>query len=396
MLFSFTITSKDKKSHARTGIIKTAHGTIETPYFVPVATTAQIRAIDTKDVKKLNIPALLSNTYHLHCKPGESVIKKAGGLHKYMKFKGVLFTDSGGFQAFSLGLGKESGGRKLGFFPNNRQTTKKDTNLFAKVTPKGVYFTSIYDNTKRFMGPKESMRIQSALGADIIMAFDECTSAVSDKKYIEESMHRSHLWEQQSLKFRDKKQALYGIVHGGWFKDLRLQSATFINTLPFDGIAIGGSLGPDKKSMYSILDYVIPVLDDRPRHMLGIGWIDDIFECVERGMDTFDCVETTRVARHGYLFISPKAGGKKSNKFRLSIRKSINEKDSRPIDSECNCELCKKYSRSQVRDMYKSKSVEYYRLATMHNIHFMLSLMENIRNSIKKQTFTKLKKQWIK
>ncbi len=311
-----------------------------------------------------------------------------------MKFPGVLFTDSGGFQAFSLGIGKETGGRKIGFFNNNRQVEKNASSL-AKVTERGVTFTSIYDNSKHFMGPKESMQIQSDLGANIIMAFDECTSATSNKAYIAESMERSHRWEKLSLKYRNKKQALYGIIHGGWFKDLRLESAEIINSLPFDGIAIGGSLGPDKKSMYEVLDYVIPALDDRPRHMLGIGWVDDVFECVERGMDTFDCVETTRVARHGYVFISPRSGGNKKNKFRLSIRKSLYEKDKKKIDSTCSCELCKNYNRSQAHDLYKAKAPEYYRLATIHNITFMLDVMRQIRNSIKNQTFQKLKKRWM-
>lgn len=396
MTFSFTVTHRDKKSRARVGVIKTSHGKIETPYLIPVATSGYIRAITPKDLKDLKAPCVLTNTYHLHCKPGESVIKKKGGIHKYMKFPGVIFTDSGGFQAFSLGLGKETGGRKLGFFPNERTAAEQASPAFARVTEQGVHFTSVYDNSKDFMGPKESMKIQSDIGADIIMAFDECTSATSTRTVIEKSMHRSHRWEKLSLKYRDKKQALYGIVHGGWFKELRLESTRYINSLPFDGIAIGGSLGPNKESMYKILDYLIPELDDRPRHMLGIGWVDDLFECVERGMDTFDCVETTRVARHGYLFISPKSGGKRSNKYRLAIRKSSYEKSKAPVDSQCDCELCTQYTRSQVRDMYKAKAVEYYRLATIHNIKFMLDLSAQIRESIKKGTFSKIKKQWIK
>ncbi|MEK6899236.1 MAG: tRNA guanosine(34) transglycosylase Tgt [Nanoarchaeota archaeon] len=394
MTFSFTITHQDKNSRARAGIIKTPHGKLETPYLIPVATSGYIRAITPKDIAKLKIPCLLANTYHLHCKPSEKIIKKKGGLHKYMKFPKIIFTDSGGFQAFSLGIGRETGGRKIGFFTNNRKV-EQNTQGIAKVTERGVTFNSIYDNSKKFIDSKISMQIQSDLGSDIIMAFDECTSATSSRKYIEESMHRSHRWEKLSLKYRDKKQALYGIIHGGWFKDLRLESAKVINSLPFDGIAIGGSLGSDKKSMYEVLDYVIPELDDRPRHMLGIGWVDDLFECVERGMDTFDCVETTRVARHGYLFISPKSGGNKKNKFRLSIRKSFYEKDKRKIDPTCKCELCKKYTRSQTREMYKAKSPEYYKLATIHNITFMLNLMEKIRESIKKSKFSKLKKEWI-
>lgn len=394
MTFSFTITHQDSKSKARAGVIITSRGKLETPYLIPVATSGYIRAITPRDIAKLKVPCLLANTYHLHCKPGEKIIKKAGGLHGYMKFPKIIFTDSGGFQAFSLGIGRETGGRKIGFFTNNRQI-QANTEGMAKISELGVSFNSIYDNSKRFIDSKISMQIQSDLGADIIMAFDECTSATSSKAYIKESMHRSHRWEKLSLKYHNKKQALYGIIHGGWFKDLRLESAKYISSLAFDGIAIGGSLGPDKKSMYEVLDYLIPTLDNRPRHMLGIGHIDDLFECVERGMDTFDCVETSRVARHGYLFISPKSGGKKSNKFRLSIRKNIYEQDKKKIDSSCKCELCKKYTRTQTREMYKAKSPEYYRLATIHNITFMLNIMKKIRESIKKDKFNELKKEWL-
>lgn len=395
MSFSFKVTSRDSKSLARTGIIKTPSGKLETPYLIPVATSGYIRAITPQDIKKMKIPCLLANTYHLHCKPGEKAIKRKGGLHKYMKFPGIIFTDSGGFQAFSLGLGKETGGRKLGFFPNNRQEKSKGESI-AKVTDKGVTFLSIYDSSKHFLNAKKSMDIQSDLGANIIMAFDECTSAMSSKSYIEKSMNRSHKWEKLSLEYRDKKQALYGIIHGGWFKDLRLKSAQYVSGLPFDGIAIGGSLGPNKKSMYEVLDYVVPALDSRPRHMLGIGWIDDLFECVARGMDTFDCVETTRVARHGYLFISPKSKGNKKNKFRLSIRKLKYENDTSPIDSWCKCDTCKKYKRYELREMYKSKSPEYYRLATIHNISFTQQLMKEMRQSIKNGRFSKMRKTWVK
>ena len=209
-------------------------------------------------------------------------------------------------------------------------------------------------------------------------------------------MERSHRWEVESLKYRDKKQALYGIIHGGWFKDLRIKSAKFINSLPFDGIAIGGSLGETKESMYEILDWIMNKIDERPRHMLGIGWIDDIFECVERGIDTFDCVEMTRVARHGNLYIGPKSGGKKENKFRLTISRNIYSKDKKPIDSTCKCSTCKNYSRSELYKLIKNKDLKYGKLATIHNIIFMENLTKEIRKAIKKGKFKELKKNWIK
>lgn len=401
---TFTIHAKDKKSLARTGTIKTAQGTIQTPYLIPVATRGYIRCLDEKDFKKLKMQALLANTYHLHFKPGDEAIKEAGGLHAYMKFSKPLFTDSGGFQAFSLGLGTQGEARKLGFFPKDRTPKEKNEKVHATITDKGVVFTSVYDGSKTFMGPKESMNIQSNLGADIIMAFDECTSQQSSKSYIKQAMTRSHKWELESLKYHNPKQALYGIIHGGWFKDLRMKSTKHIRDLEFqgkqfDGLAIGGSLGKTKQDMYDILDLIIPELDEaRPRHMLGIGWVDDIFECVERGMDTFDCVEMTRIARHGNVYISPEAGGRKSNKFVHAIKESQPNKN-QPIDSSCTCSTCKKYTRTELHKLkleYKNGNTLYGYLATIHNIHFMHNLTKQIREAIKADTFSKLKKHWLK
>jgi len=402
----FKILAQDKNSRARAGIISTKHGNIETPYLIPVATKGSIKSLTPQDIKKINPQALLANTYHLHLLPGDNKIKNQGGLHKFMSFNKPIFTDSGGFQAFSLGIGAEIGVKKIGFFPGERIPFKKEDN-HAKITKKGVIFKSIYPPYKQhFIGPKESMQIQSNLGADIIFAFDECTSPSSNKKYIEESMHRSHRWEKQSLKYHNLNQALYGIIHGGWFKNLRAESAKYINSLPFDGIAIGGSLGKTKKDMHKILDWIIPNLNNRPRHMLGIGWIDDIFNCVEHGIDTFDCVEMTRIARHGNLYISPKAGGNIKNKFRIDIAKQIYESEKSPIDSSCSCHTCENYSRADIRKLYKimcqdrqnieAKSL-YGKLATIHNVHFMLDLTSKIRQSILEgnNSFQKLKDYWL-
>ncbi len=402
----FKIIARDKKSRARAGVIKTKHGNIETPYLIPVATKGSIKSLTSKDIKKINPQALLTNTYHLHLNPGDNKIKNLGGLHKFIKFNKPIFTDSGGFQAFSLGIGSEIGVKKIGFFPGERTPSPRGNNN-ARITKRGVMFKSIYPPYKEhFIGPKESMQIQSNLGADIIMAFDECTSSSSNKSYIEKSMHRSHNWEKQSLKYKNKDQALYGIIHGGWFKDLRKESAKYISSLPFDGIAIGGSLGKTKEDMHKILGWIFPHLDDRPRHMLGIGWVDDLFCCVEQGIDTFDCVEMTRIARHGNLYISPKAGGEIKNKFRINIQKSIYKKDKKSIDPNCRCPTCKKYSRSDIRKIYKKMTKEkenkkikdlYGKLATIHNIHFMLDLTSKIRQSIMKgnNNFQKLKDYWL-
>lgn len=397
--FKFTITARDKHSGARTGIIETKHGKIETPYLVPVATRGKIIALSDKDVKILNPQALLANTYHLHfMPPGDKAIKKIGGLHKVMQSPKVLFTDSGGFQALSLGIGRVRNMRKIGFIPgNNKIQNNKTEESFAEMTKKGIIFKSTYKDEKRFMGPKESMQIQSNLGSDIIMAFDQCNCAGDTKQETKEAMIRSHEWELESIKHHDKNQMLYGIVHGGAFKDLRTKSAKFILSLPFDGIAIGGSLGKTKDEMYKILNWIIPLIkeDKRPKHMLGIGWVEDIFRCVELGMDTFDCVETTRVARHGNLYISPKSSGSVSNKFRLSIRKSIYKNDNKKIDSSCSCLTCKKYKRKHIHELYRTKSPEFNKLATIHNLHFMENLTKIIRKSIKSGKFQELKKKWL-
>ncbi len=394
--FSFKILAKDKE--ARAGVIHTSHGNIETPYLVPVATRAEIISLSNEDISSLNIQCLLANTYHLHFKsPGDEAIKKKGGLHKIMNFPKSIFTDSGGFQALSLGLGRINNLRKIGFFPGQNKINPDSNNKsFVKIKKDGILFTSIYNGKKSFIGPKESMKIQSNLGSDIIMAFDQCNFLEETKKQTEAIMKRSHQWEIESLKYHDKSQALYGIIHGGIYKDLRIESSKFIKYLPFEGIAIGGSMGKTKKEMYKILDYITNELkdDERPRHLLGIGWIDDIFECVEKGIDTFDCVEMTRVARHGELYTSPPIGNIK-NKFRIPIRKKIFS-ENKKIDRKCDCSTCKNYKRKDLHLMYKQKSKEYQRLATIHNIHFMLSLMEKIRGSIKAGKFKELKNEWIK
>jgi tRNA-guanine transglycosylase len=394
--FSFKILKKDKNSKARAGIIKTANGDIETPYLIPVATSASVRALDSEDLDMLRAQCTLSNTYHLYLRPGDVRIKKLGGLHKFMNFSKPIFTDSGGFQAFSLGYGMEHNINKLGnIFPEGKTCEEKKEKL-ARINDKGVEFKSVYDGTKHFFDAKKSMKIQSNLGADIIMAFDECTSPLSDYDYTKKAMERTHRWAKDSLKYHDKKQALYGIIQGGWFKDLRLESAKFINSLPFEGIAIGGSLGKSKKDMHKILEWIIPLLDDRPRHLLGIGDIDDLFECVERGIDTFDCVAPTRIARRGNLYILPESGGKVENKFRINIKAAKFKDDKKPIDSKCGCHTCKNYSRAYLRHLYVVNELSYFRLASIHNIYYMLNLMRRIRESIKNGNFSKLKRRWLK
>ncbi len=393
--FSFQVLKSDLQTRARRGVIRTRRGLIETPYFVPVATLASVRSLGADDLEALGVQCTLANTYHLHLKPGDETIGRHGGLHRFMGFGGPIFTDSAGFQAFSLGFGREHNINKVGgIFPEGRTTEEKRENL-TKITDEGIRFKSVYDGTWHFLDAKASMRIQSNLGSDIIMAFDECTSPLSDYDYTKKAMQRTHDWAGLSLEHRDPGQAIYGIIQGGWFEDLRRESTELISSLPFDGIAIGGSLGNCKEDMHQVLDWVIPRLDGRPRHLLGIGEIDDIFECVERGIDTFDCVTPTRIARRGNLYIRPESGGCKENKFRISIKALENKEDPQPVDQNCCCPTCRRYSRAYLRHLYAAKELTYFRLASIHNLHFMLRLMEEIRESINSGTFLQLKKKWL-
>jgi len=397
----FEIIKQSKKSKARTGIIKMQHGKIETPYYIPVATAAAVKGLDSRDMEMLDSQVLLANTYHLHLKPGEKTIKKLGGLHKFMSWNKPLFTDSGGFQAFSLGYGMEHNiGKIAGFFPGDYEYKERNKQKkLATVTDDGVIFKAHDSGKLVHLNPKISIQIQHDLGADIILAFDECTSPLSDYHYTKLSMHRTHRWAVQCLEFHKKsksKQVLFGIIQGGEYKDLRHESGKFITNLDFEGIAIGGSLGKTKKDMHKVLDWTVPLLPKhKPRHLLGIGTIEDLFECTEKGIDTYDCVAPTRVGRRGTLFISPKAGGRIKNKFKINIKNTPFKLDRKPIDPYCECHTCKNYTRAYISHLFRARETAYYRLASMHNVHFMLRLMEEIRKSINDNSFLKLKKQWL-
>lgn len=394
--FDFEVVKEAETSRARVGVIKTRRGCIDTPYFIPVATLASVRALGSDDLAALNVQCILANAYYLHLKPEDELINKLGGLHRFMAFDRPIISDSAGFQAFSLGFGREHNISKIGsIFPEGRETSDKRENL-TKITDEGIHFKSPFQGIWRFMDAKTSMKIQSNLGSDIIMAFDECTSPLSDYEYTKKALERTHNWAALSLKYHDRQQAIYGIIQGGWFEDLRQESTAFITSLPFDGIAIGGSLGNSKSDMHQVLEWVIPKLDERPRHLLGIGEIDDVFECVERGVDTFDCVAPTRLARRGNVFISPESGGGSKNKFRISIKSPQYKGDKRPIDPGCNCPTCQRYPRAYLRHLYTVNELSYFRLASVHNLYFMLRLMEQIRASITNGTFSRLKKKWLK
>lgn len=378
-MFNFQILKKSKVSQARLGLIKTAHGIVETPAMVAVATQAAVKTLTAAQVKKSGTQILIANTYHLHLRPGEKVIRSAGGLHKFMNWQAPLMTDSGGFQVFSLGFGKDLGVSKIIKGEVKQSIGRNEQPQSLKITDQGVIFRSHVDGQKIFLSPRESMRIQRDLGADIIFAFDECPPPHADKYYVRQSVERTHRWAKSCLKYRSLKQALYGIVQGGRFKDLRVQSARFIGALPFDGFGIGGELGGSISAMKKMLGWVTDELpDNKPRHMLGTGHPQDIPAIIAAGADTFDSVVPTHFGRHGTAFTS--AG-------RLNISNAKFIKDKNPLDKKCGCEVCGSYSRSYISHLFRAREITGMQLLTMHNLHFFNKLVENIREKIKKGKF---------
>jgi len=394
----FDVTTRSGR--ARTGVIHTPHGDIATPAFIPVGTKATVKTLDINDLATLNAPAVLANTYHLYLRPGEKLIEKFGGVGKFMGYGGPTFTDSGGFQVFSLGFGLEHGvGKVSNFFPDEgpvKDNIAKKKKLF-NIDQDGVNFVSHLDGSKHRFTPESSIHIQQQIGADIILAFDECTSPLHDKKYTAEAMERTHDWAARSVNAWTNRQTqgLYGIIQGGAYKDLRIKSSEFIAALDTPGIAIGGSLGKSKKDMYDILDWTIPVLpEERPRHLLGIGEIEDLFGASAKGIDTFDCVAPTRNARNGSVFIHPENGGNLKNKFSLNIRAAKYAQDSGPIDPGCACFTCQNHSRAYLRHLFASGELLAMRLTTIHNLHFIFRLMESIRKAIRNEELQLLSAFW--
>ncbi len=377
----FKIIKKSKQSRARLGILKTPHGEVETPALVPVATQAVIKTLEAKEAKEAKCQILIANTFHLHLKPGEKIIKVSGGLHKFMNWPRPLMTDSGGFQVFSLGFGKDFGtGKILKGIKNNELRIKIDQQPKSlRITNDGVYFQSPVDGKKLFIGPTESIKIQEALGADIIFTFDECTSPLHDFKYTIKAMERTHRWALSSLKAKNyklKAQSLFGIVQGGKFKKLRIESARFIGSLPFDGFGIGGEFGDDKRIMIKMIDWVIKELpENKPRHLLGIGYLEDIPKIIRAGIDSFDCTLPTHYARRGFAFVTS---------GRLDLSKSIFLKDKNPLDKKCDCYVCQNYKRTYISHLFRAKEITGMKLLTFHNLYFFNNFVENIRAEIKK------------
>jgi queuine tRNA-ribosyltransferase len=376
-MIQFKITKKSKKSDARLGVLKTPHGVIETPAFVGVGTAASVKSLSSDQAADVGCQLLICNTFHLHIRPGEKVVKKSGGLHRFMNWKRPLMTDSGGFQVFSLGFGREFGMGKMlsraidqGELVNKGQQPK-----LLKITEEGVQFRSFIDGAELFLGPRESIRIQEDLGADIILAFDECPPPNADYDYTKHSLERTHRWAEVCIAAKKSKQALYGIVQGGHFRDLRSESSKFIGSLPFDGFALGGEFGADKKSMEKMIRWSFEHLpENKPRHLLGIGHPEDIVSIIKQGVDTFDCIAPTHYARRGMMFTS---------RGRLDIGKSKYLNDKNPIDKNCACSTCRDYRRNYLCHLLRAKELTAYQLLTIHNLHYFNDFVADVRKKIK-------------
>ncbi|MEI8215535.1 MAG: tRNA guanosine(34) transglycosylase Tgt [Eubacteriales bacterium] len=362
---SFQVISKDQGSKARRGLIKTLHGQIETPVFMPVGTQATVKAMRPEQIKEMGSHIILSNTYHLYLRPGHGIIKAAGGLHKFMNWDRAILTDSGGFQVFSLGD-------------------------MRKISEEGVEFKSHIDGSKHMLSPEKAMEIQNALGSDIMMAFDECAPYPADRGYVKNSLERTTRWLERCVTAHNNKdnQSLFGIMQGGMYKDLRYESASKIVEMDLPGYSIGGlSVGEPKEIMYEVLDYAVDYLPyDKPRYLMGVGSPDYLFEGVEMGIDMFDCVLPTRIARNGTALTS---------RGKVVIKNARHTEDFSPLDGSCDCYTCKNYSRAYLRHLFKSNEILSSMLLSNHNLHFLIKTMENIRNSITENRFLEYKKEFF-
>ncbi len=354
---TFELIKKSARSKARRGRITTLHSVIETPVFMPVGTQATVKAMKPEEVRDMGADIILGNTYHLFLRPGHELIREAGGLHKFMNWSGSILTDSGGFQVFSLGK-------------------------MRKITEEGVRFQSYLDGSRHMLTPESVVEIQTALGSDIMMAFDECAPYPADRRYIKDSLERTTRWLKRCKEAHTntEEQALFGIMQGGMYKDLRKESADQIVEMDLPGYSIGGlSVGEPKEIMYDILDDCADWLpEEKPRYLMGVGSPDCLIEGVARGIDMFDCVIPTRIARNGMAYTS---FGK------VSIKNKQYERDFTPLDPKCDCYTCRNYSRAYLRHLFKAGEILSSILLTHHNIHYLLDLMKQIRTAIEEDRF---------
>lgn len=366
MPLKYELIKKDKYTNARVGVIHTASGDIPTPIFMPVGTVGTVKTMTVDDLKEMDAKIILGNTYHLYLKPGMDIMKKAGGLHKFMNWDRPILTDSGGFQVFSLA--------------DNR-----------KISEEGVMFRSHIDGSKHFFTPEKSIEIQNDIHSDIMMSFDECVDAKADYNYVKNSMERTLRWAKRGLDYHKANshpdQSLFGIVQGGMFKDLREISARETVAMDFDGYSIGGlSVGETKEEMIDILNFTTPLLpEDKPRYNMGVGTPDYLFESFEAGIDMADCVLPTRIARNGTALTS---------QGRIVIKNATYKEDFSPLDPECDCYTCKNHSRAYLRHLVNAKEILGARLLSYHNLYFLLKMCENIREAIMNDSFLDYKKEF--
>jgi len=365
VVISYTLLKEDSKTMARAGIMHTHRGDVQTPVFMPVGTCATVKTMTPDELKDIGAQIILANTYHLYLRPGHELVNEAGGLHGFMNWDRPILTDSGGFQVFSL-------------------------NELRKITEEGVKFRSHIDGSSHFFTPEKVMEIEMALGADIAMQFDECCPYPAEKHYAAHSMERTLRWAQRCKDSHEHPtQSLFGIVQGGMYKDLRLKSAAELVNIGFPGYGIGGlSVGEPKEMMYEVLDYLTPVLpQNKPRYLMGVGSPDCLVEGVARGIDMFDCVLPTRIARNGTVMVPT---GK------LVLKNAQYEHDFRPIDENCGCYACRNFSRAYIRHLLKCNEILGVRLTTIHNLYYLIHLMQDIRTAIIEDRFEEFRKDFWK
>lgn len=373
-MISFTILKQSKRSAARLGILKTPHGDVETPALVPVATQAAVKTLTSEEAEATGSQVLIANTFHLHLRPGEKIVSKVGGLHRFMNWQRPLMTDSGGFQVFSLGFGTDLETGKLAAGKRGTQVKLGAQPSRIRITESGVFFRSPLNGANLFIGPQESIRIQETLGADIMFTFDECPPPGADRAYLAASLRRTHRWAKESLGARESSQALFGIIQGGRVRALRTESARAITALPFDGFGIGGEFGAGKPAMGAMVSHVTSLLPERlPRHLLGIGHPDDLATIIRAGVDTFDCTIPTHYGRRGIAFVA---------KGRLNLTNAAFLRDTRPIDTHCACMACTGYTRQYIAHLLRAKEMTALRLITFHNLFHFHARIAKIRRMI--------------
>jgi queuine tRNA-ribosyltransferase len=368
----FTIVGRD--GPARAGLLRTAHGEVRTPAFVPLASTATVKTLHAAEVAELGYEMVLGNAFHLFIQPGAELIGELGGLHEFMGWDGAIITDSGGFQVFSMGYGSVAEEIK-------RRRDPRES-MVLEIGEDGVRFRSYLDGSERFMGPETSMEVQAALGSDIALAFDECTPFHVERDYTERSMERTHRWLDRCVAWQREHgpagQLLFGIVQGGIHRDLRARATAYVASADVDGIAIGGSLGQEKRQMREVVGWVLrDVPDDPPRHLLGIGDVDDLIHAVGAGVDTFDCATPTRLARHGTALISDP-----QKRWRLDLNRRAHRADPEPIDESCPCPACREHTRAYLHYLVRAGELTGKRLLTLHNLTFMRRLMRGMQEAI--------------